>query len=308
MTREEFYKKFNELEKLKFWQKNICGYIFVNRTFLKNFPEISRNALDLEVNKENFLYKYSPADDCYSIKNLKYSKLFFKYAINFEDKYDSALHFSEKWKEKVKADKNLLCQIKNTISNFREECMVTCFTETNLNARMWDQYASQHRGFCQEYSLDELQKEYIKNSIVNNDNHIENICPVIYKENIFDADKFFPIEYLNGILENNLNYRIVLQPLLFFGTLTKLEEFSFENEWRWFKLFTHDLPDKRGFEKVGGNLGMLREVIPPKAVYLGKRMEEKNKKEIIEICKTKKIKVYQMVEENGILKPSPIEI
>lgn len=308
MTREEFYKKFNELEKLKFWQKDICGYIFVNRTFLKNFPEISRNALDLEVNKENFLYKYSPADDCYSIKNLKYSKLFFKYAINFEDKYDSALHFSEKWKEKVKADKNLLYQIKNTISNFREECMVTCFTETNLNARMWDQYASQHRGFCQEYSLDELQKEYIKNSIVNNDNHIENICPVIYKENIFDADKFFPIEYLNGILENNLNYRVVLQPLLFFATLTKLEEFSFENEWRWFKLFTQDLPDKRGFEKVGGNLGMLREVIPPKAVYLGKRMEEKNKKEIIEICKTKKIKVYQMVEENGILKPIPIEI
>ena len=53
---------------------------------------------------------------------------------------------------------------------------------------------------------------------------------------------------------------------------------------------------------------MLREVIPPKAVYLGKCMEEKNKKEIIEICKTKKIKVYQMMEENDILKPIPIEI
>ena len=73
-------------------------------------------------------------------------------------------------------------------------------------------------------------------------------------------------------------------------------------------MFTHDLPDKRGFEKVGGNLGMLREVIPPKAIYLGKDMEEKNKKEIIEICKTKKIKVYQMVEKNDILKPIPIEI
>ena len=53
---------------------------------------------------------------------------------------------------------------------------------------------------------------------------------------------------------------------------------------------------------------MLREVIPPKAVYLGKDMEEKNKKEIIEICKSKKIKVYQMVEEKYILKPIPIEI
>ena len=73
-------------------------------------------------------------------------------------------------------------------------------------------------------------------------------------------------------------------------------------------MFTHDLPDKRGFEKVGRNLGMLREVIPPKAVYLGKDMEEKNKKEIIEICKSKKIKVYQMVEEKYILKPIPIEI
>ena len=37
-------------------------------------------------------------------------------------------------------------------------------------------------------------------------------------------------------------------------------------------------------------------------------MEEEKKKEIIEICKSKKIKVYQMVEENDILKPIPIEI
>lgn len=308
MTKDEFKEKFNEVKKIEFWQKDIYENISVNKTFLKKFPEISKNALDLEVNKENFLYKYSPADDDYSIENLKCSKLFFKYAINFNDRHDSALNFSEKWIEKVKADKNLLYQMKNTICNFREECMVTCFTETNLNDKMWKEYADCHKGFCQEYSLDELQKEYIKNSVINNDNHIENICPVIYKENIFNADKIFPIEYLNGILENNLNYRTVLQPLLFFGTLTKLKKFSFENEWRWFKLFTHDLPDKRGFEKVGRNLGMLREVIPPKAVYLGKDMEEKNKKEIIEICKSKKIKVYQMVEEKYILKPIPIEI
>lgn len=53
---------------------------------------------------------------------------------------------------------------------------------------------------------------------------------------------------------------------------------------------------------------MLRKVIPPKAIYLGKCIEENNKKEIIEICKTKGIKVYQMVEEDKILKPIPIEI
>lgn len=87
-----------------------------------------------------------------------------------------------------------------------------------------------------------------------------------------------------------------------------MEQFSFENEWRWFKLFTRNLPYKPNFEKVENDLGMLREVIPPKAIYLGKDIEQENKKEIMEICKSKEIKVYQIVKENGILKPIPIEI
>ena len=305
MTREEFKKKFNEVKKMEFWEDTICNYKKISESFIQEFVKLSKSSLNIKFNNNNSLYKYSPAD-IYSIENLSKSNLFFKFAGKFSDKFDSSFEVDETY------DQDLNITFENTSGIkldkiVQRDCLVTCFTETNLNNEMWEGYADFHKGFCQEYDLKELQGEYIEHIFFKNDNYTENICPVIYGEQLFQASKYFPIEY-TGDISKIENFQKIIVPVIFFATLTKLEEFSFENEWRWFKLFTQDLPDKRGFEKVGGNLGILREVIPPKAVYLGKRMEEKNKKEIIEICKTKKIKVYQMVEENGILKPIPIEI
>lgn len=305
MTREEFKKKFNEVKKMEFWEDTICNYKKISESFIQEFVKLSKSSLNIKFNNNNSLYKYSRAD-IYSIENLKNSNLFFKFAGKFSDKFDSSFEVDETY------DQDLNTTFENTLGIkldkiVQRDCLVTCFTETNLNNEMWKEYAGCHSGFCQEYDLKELQREYIEHNFFKNDNYTENICPVIYSEHVFQASEYFPIEY-TGDISKIENFQKIIVPVIFFATLTKLEEFSFENEWRWFKLFTQDLPDKRGFEKVGGNLGILREVIPPKAVYLGKRMEEKNKKEIIEICKTKKIKVYQMVEENGILKPIPIEI
>lgn len=84
--------------------------------------------------------------------------------------------------------------------------------------------------------------------------------------------------------------------------------FLYEKEWRWFKLYTYDLKDKDNFKILENKKGVLRKVLLPKAIYLGKDIEEKNKKEIIEICKSKSIKLYQMKLENNILEPIPIEI
>ncbi|MEJ6471501.1 DUF2971 domain-containing protein [Fusobacterium nucleatum] len=306
MTKEEFKEKFNQVKRMEFWKDFVFDYKHIDERFLKEFTELSKLSLKIKFNKKNFLYKYSPADE-YSIENLSKSNLFFKFAGKFSDKFDSSFEVDKTYNQDLNTifENTLGIKLDKIV---QRDCLVTCFTETNLNNEMWKEYAGSHSGFCQEFCIKEFQEKYIKARFHRKiDNYTENICPVIYSEHIFQASEYFPIEYIGDVSKIE-NFQKIIVPVIFFATLTKLEEFSFENEWRWFKLFTHDLPDKRGFEKVGGNLGMLREVIPPKAIYLGKDMEEKNKKEIIEICKTKKIKVYQMVEKNDILKPIPIEI
>lgn len=305
MTREEFKEKFNEVKKMEFWEDSICDYKKISERFIQEFVNLSKSSLNIKLNSKNSLYKYSPAD-IYSIENLKNSNLFFKFAGKFLDEFDSLFEVNITSKNILNRTfkKTLGVELEKTV---QRDCLVTCFTDTNLNDEMWEKYADFRSGFCQEYDLKELQREYIEYNFFKNDNYTENICPVIYGKYIYQASDYFPMEYTEDISKTKI-FQIIIVPVMFFSALTKLEQFSFENEWRWFKLYTYDLNDKRGFEKVGGNLGMLREVIPPKAVYLGKCMEEKNKKEIIEICKSKGIKVYQMVEENEILKPIPIEI
>ncbi|WP_405354618.1 DUF2971 domain-containing protein [Fusobacterium polymorphum] len=305
MTREEFEKKFNEVKKMEFWEDTICNYKKISGSFIQEFVKLSKLSLNIKFNSDDSLYKYSQAD-IYSIKNLKNSNLFFKFAGKFSDGFDSLFEI-DNISKKILNDlfkKKLGIELEKIV---QRDCLVTCFTDTNLNDEMWEKYADSHSGFCQEYDLKELQREYIEHNFFKNDNYTENICLVIYGEELFKASKYFPLEYIEDILNIEIFQKIIV-PIIFFAALTKLEQFSFENEWRWFKLFTHNLPNKPNFEKVENDLGMLREVIPPKAIYLGKDIEGENKKEIIEICKSKKIKVYQMVEENGILKPIPIEI
>lgn len=307
MNKHDFKKIFNKVKKEKVWIEDEIGGLKYSKKLIEDFKNLSNFSLKININKENSLFKYSPADD-YSIENLKNSELFFNFAKNFKDDFDSLL----------KVMSNVDPIYKNKIGTklgklFQRDTLVTCFTEINSNKTMWKKYAKKHTGFCQEFNLEDFQKEYLYSCIKNDDNHIENICPVIYDNDIYDGTKFFPKGRGNRFFEkiNNdefFNFRCVVQPLIFFVTLTKKTKFLHEKEWRWFKLYTADLKDEDTFKILENEKGVLREVIPPKAVYLGKDMEEKNKKEIIEICKSKKIKVYQMVEENGILKPTPIEI
>lgn len=307
MNKHDFKKIFNKVKKDKVWIEDEKGGLEYSKKLIEDFENLSNSSLKIDTNKENSLYKYSPADS-YSIENLKNSELFFNFARNFKDGFDSLLKMMSKvepiYKDKIGTKLEKL---------FQRDTLVTCFTEENSDKTMWKKYAGNHKGFCQEFSFKDFQKEYLHSHIKYDDNHVENICPVIYDNDIYDGTKFFPKGRGNGFFEkiNNdefFNFRCVVQPLIFFVTLTKKTKFLYEKEWRWFKLYTHDLKDKDNFKILENKKGALRKVLLPKAIYLGKDIEEENKKEIIEICKSKKIKVYQMVEENDILKPIPIEI
>ena len=307
MNKYDFKKIFNKVKKDKVWIEDEKGGLEYSKKLIKDFENLSNLSLKIDINKENFLYKYSPADS-YSIENLKNSELFFNFAGNFKDDFDSLLKMMSKvepiYKNKIGTKLEKL---------FQRDTLVTCFTEKNSDKTMWKRYAGKHKGFCQEFSFKDFQEKYLYAQIKIEDNHIENICPVIYDNDIYDGTKFFPRGRGYGFFEKIdndefFNLRCVIQPLIYFVTLTKKMKFLYENEWRWFKLYTYDLKDKDNFKILENKKGALRKVLLPKAIYLGRDIEQENKKEIIEICKSKGIKVYQMVEENEILKPIPIEI
>ena len=307
MNKHDLKKIFNKVKKDKVWIEDEKGGLKYSKKLIEDFENLSNSSLKIDINTENSLYKYLPIDG-YSIENLKNSELFFNFAGNFKDDFDSLLKIMSKvepiYKDKIGTKLEKL---------FQRDTLVTCFTEKNSDKTMWKRYAGNHKGFCLEFSFKDFQKKYLYEQIKKEDNHTENICPVIYDNDIYDGAKFFPRGRGDGFFEkiNDDEFfilRCVIQPLIYFVTLTKKMKFLYENEWRWFKLYTYDLKDEDNFKVLENKKGVLRKVLLPKAIYLGKNIEEKNKKEIIEICKSKGIKVYQMKLEKNILEAIPIEI
>ena len=157
MTREEFKKKFNEVKKMEFWEDTICNYKKISESFIQEFVKLSKSSLNIKFNNNNSLYKYSRAD-IYSIENLKNSNLFFKFAGKFSDGFDSLFEIDNISKKILNNlfKKKLGVELEKIV---QRDCLVTCFTDTNLNNKMWKEYANSHSGFCQEYDLKELQRE-----------------------------------------------------------------------------------------------------------------------------------------------------
>ena len=188
MNKYDFKKIFNKVKKDKVWIEDEKGGLEYSKKLIEDLENLSNSSLKIDINKENSLYKYLPADS-YSIENLKNSELFFNFAGNFKDDFDSLLKIMSKvepiYKDKIGTKLEKL---------FQRDTLVTCFTEKNSDKTMWKRYASNHKGFCQEFSFKDFQEKYLYEQIKIKDNHIENICPVIYDNDIMMVQNFFQEE------------------------------------------------------------------------------------------------------------------
>lgn len=149
---------------------------------------------------------------------------------------------------------------------------IACFTTSPYSQLMWGGlYGNFHKGFCVEYTVLPTDGEY---------NHLfQNIFPLIYCKNRTDISEelikmkgkeITPTDmwniYFNGVLRKNIDW-------------------VFQNEWRLL------LPYSR--ENQDFNI----KFYPITKVYLGNRMNSKNRKQIIEICNRKNIP-YVGVKKN----------
>ena len=150
---------------------------------------------------------------------------------------------------------------------------VTCFATTPFSQLMWGgSYADCHRGFCIEYTIkattDDLTRLYL------------NFFPMIYcsvRPNITkEMIKVKDIEISEETLWN----------IYFHGALRKSIDWAYQDEWRLLLPFNKTISDF--------NVPFF----PISKVYLGNRMDRKNREIIIDICKRKRIPYIGVMKDN----------
>ena len=141
---------------------------------------------------------------------------------------------------------------------WERKMFIACFAEkdTITSSRMWGHYANNHMGICAEYDWADVR----------------------------DASPFacLPVKYTN-------TYEYIPNPTSdrdgtknFMKFYTKAEEWEYEKEWR----VAQQLDCKCNGVSVPFNL--------PRKVYLGCRISEKLKNDVVSICALNNIEVYQM--------------
>lgn len=158
-------------------------------------------------------------------------------------------------------------------SDFRELSQVlqntfrtTCFSTTPYSQLMWGgAYANCHKGFCVEYTVLPNDPKY--------QNIFLNLFPMIYCKTRPNMT-----ERLAKFRESTLSDD-VLWDIYFHGALRKSIDWAFQDEWRLL------LPMQNSGSETNYNIPFF----PITKVFLGNRMPQSARKEIIEICHSRNI-------------------
>lgn len=144
---------------------------------------------------------------------------------------------------------------------------IGCLCTSYKNRLMWSHYADSHKGFCIEYDYNNVDEEYL--SLLP--------LPVVYSD-------IRPVPPWRVALGNVTEHSEEAYAQIMLGLLTKDKVWEYENEWR-----------------ILINSSEVDEVKMPKisCVYLGTAIEQKNRKQIIEIAKKHNIPVKQMKVDRG---------
>ncbi|MCI8992810.1 MAG: DUF2971 domain-containing protein [Eubacterium sp.] len=158
---------------------------------------------------------------------------------------------------------------------------IICFSKEWLSMLMWSHYADYHRGFALGYSVDSLTSASLFDEKDNPVSQALTFLPVNYTENKPDMGEWFyndlPKVYMgNAKISRNPFYLDLLK--------TKSPEWAYEKEYR-----LCSLPDD--FEKTDP---VTYAKATPTVLFLGAKMEDKNRWELFKIAKKKKIAVFEV--------------
>lgn len=150
---------------------------------------------------------------------------------------------------------------------WREKLTKVCsFSAANDSLLMWGHYGADHTGFCIEYDLQNLPPE---------NSYRKFLYPVVYSNEFYNLTPW--AESLPKAKSEKFNQ---IGPLL--SLLHKFEGWSYEKEWRLIIIEQTEIPDQ--------NLP----TPSPSRVFLGSRVSNETKAEIVQVCVSKNIEVHQM--------------
>lgn len=194
------------------------------------------------------IFKRPPVSEIEKLSNQKFT-LSFQVELDKDNNWDEAIGCV------------IFSDFKEYSKNLRNTFRATCFSTTPYSQLMWGgSYADCHRGFCVEYTVLPNEPEY--------ENQFYNLFPMIYckvRPNMTKLLAEFETKKLT--VEG-------LWDIYFYGALRKSIDWFFQDEWR--LLFPMG---KNQAEK-----DYCVPFFPITKVFLGNRMTQAARKEIIEIC------------------------
>ena len=153
------------------------------------------------------------------------------------------------------------------LDKIKDAVRVVCLSEVYDSMLMWSHYAKDHTGYCIEYEFDEKDMFY---------NHLHQ---VVYTKDRYAVSK-------TDVLEGNKDF-------LYKTTCRKSDVWSYEKEWRIITAnFNKVMPQKLKYPN-GKYVLDLKDNI--KAFYLGAKISDDFKYEMIQFGERNGISVYQMM-------------
>ncbi len=217
--------------------------------------------VDGVVNKEILETKL----DGFGALTLEQKDLFFNVMINFQNTMDT-----------MASDESLKGLYKLFLSA-KEKIGICSLTTKRDNKPMWSLYADSYKGYCVEYEISG-KKEII-----------DNLCPVIYKEqidnNIVKATVKFAVETIirfvsGGRMKTNMGCFTEL-------LCSKDKDWEYQDEWR-----------------IIGAAGLEAKGLIIKNIYLGFDVSPENERKVVECAERKGFGVYKMEKPRGTHKIS----
>lgn len=160
----------------------------------------------------------------------------------------------------------LITDALSAVRQWRKLTKACSFSAVHDSILMWSHYAGNHTGFCFEYGLKGLASEHA---------FCKFLYPIIYSEALYDLTPW--AESLVHPDRKDFNTECLILTVLY-----KFAGWQYEHEWRLVEVTQAVIPDHNFPAPT------------PTRVLLGSRMEQAKRKELLAICREKKIEVHQM--------------
>ena len=244
-----------------------------------------------------FLYKYYRDDNPLNFEAVKNNEMWYSSAINFNDVLDCDIFVDEAsifqsivdasasikglkkgspmWREFKSQSTRSTQGLRKIFEELKAKTGIACLSELDDSLLMWSHYANNHKGFCVEYELLEINKQLQFTPI-----------PIIYSNEKVVAGSLFPHS-----LDKSVTKMIVD------GLSTKSTEWSYEKEWR---IIRDDKAcgDRWNCEKFGALLPMIR----PTSIILGCESTSSFQAIVEPYCRENRINLFRMEKDNHLYK------